>query len=149
MTKSDRHELLHIHQPHRYGLNDGWKPSRYGRCDIGLDDPLLPAVQALPPVDRLALAALKFPCSTFNGYNTHEYTKFAGGAYLMANDFIGTFSVRARLCTLRPSTSVLWAPHASLRPCAERSLRTPPTPAPRAADACVLSHCACRPWSQT
>jgi hypothetical protein len=23
MTKSDRHELLHIHQPHRYGLNDG------------------------------------------------------------------------------------------------------------------------------
>jgi hypothetical protein len=62
---------LRIHQPQRYGLNDGWKPSSDSRCDVGLDDPLLPSMQALPPVDRLGLAALKSLCSTFKGYNTH------------------------------------------------------------------------------
>jgi hypothetical protein len=52
-----------------------------------------------------------------------------------------TTSLARSRCTLCPSTSVPWALH-SLRPCAERSPRTPPAHAPRAANASARP----RPW---
>jgi hypothetical protein len=104
VTKSPTHDGLYVHQPEAMNLHDGWEPYEHQRHDIGLGDDLLPAIASLSPTDCMDLALLKMPCSLFRGYNDKDYNKFAGGAYLAPDDFIGTFVVCAREPKIAPTS---------------------------------------------
>lgn len=93
LTKSPLHDELWIHQPHATNLHDGWRPEEGNRRNIGLDDDVPLSVSSLPDRERFGLSAIKAPCSTFRAYNVRDYHKFAGGAYFMPQDYIGTCAV--------------------------------------------------------